>query len=842
MKLKRFRFLIIALLCVIGAVTVSAQNVTTLVSLSVDAGFDGRFRENMWMPLRIEITNNGDPIEGRVLVRPERSNALTNIYSTPVSLPTGSRQTVFLYVTMYAFGTSVRVELFDQNDTLVTDLEVPISSLGARDRLYALVTNATNPNIDLTHVASAEYLASQVTWLPQDVPAMSGALAPINAIVFSEVDTGTLTPSQRQAIREWVMRGGHLIVTGGVNWQPTASGLVDLLPFEPTETVSVTNMGSLLTYAGDYVADFEGDYRAAGGQVKDGVSVLAEDRDGLPLLVRGSLGLGTVDYLTVEPSFDPLRRWRGLSAFWFNLITNVSTPPVWSGGFVNNNPTITALSVLPGVSALPEVMAMILFLLAYVAVIGPINYLILNRLNRKELAWITIPACIVGFTAAAWLTGFNLRGNEATLSRLNLVQVFDDAELAYVDQLIGILVPRRGEYTLTVDDRRVMRPVASTRTDNFLSSVANVEIQQTGQFSARDVPVDASFVAGFVASGTVSTPAISGQVVIRLEDNATALTRLRGSVRNDSAITLMDPIILTDGGVYRLDEPLEAGDVATFDFSVIASMQGFPVPPSPIELAEGTVSGASGNNSSYYFRRSSTRFDPSRTIGEILNINLLDFNAESLALSDFDRQLLARKQYFLETFVIDQYSASSRGGKVFLMGWTDQPIADEAQDAFEGTGAITYDTTLYVVELEVEREFPGTRAVVYPEQFTWVSLDRENFLSSSPHQLTLFSDGLLTYRFTPNPAYQLDEIDELYLVFEIVDGSLRETELSLWDWRARRWRAVEVVDDEIGRYRIEDFEAFIGPQNAVQVRLLRQSAVGQLYIDRIGIEQRGKFD
>ena len=44
-------------------------------------------------------------------------------------------------------------------------------------------------------------------------------------------------------------------------------------------------------------------------------------------------------------------------------------------------------------------------MLLYTAIIGPINFLILRRINRRELAWITIPALVLLFSAITFFTG-----------------------------------------------------------------------------------------------------------------------------------------------------------------------------------------------------------------------------------------------------------------------------------------------------------------------------------------------------------------------------------------------------------------------------------------------------
>ena len=53
---------------------------------------------------------------------------------------------------------------------------------------------------------------------------------------------------------------------------------------------------------------------------------------------------------------------------------------------------------------------------AYILLIGPINYLVLKRLDRREWAWVTMPVLIVVFAVGAYGFGSLLRGQRASSS------------------------------------------------------------------------------------------------------------------------------------------------------------------------------------------------------------------------------------------------------------------------------------------------------------------------------------------------------------------------------------------------------------------------------------------
>lgn len=58
---------------------------------------------------------------------------------------------------------------------------------------------------------------------------------------------------------------------------------------------------------------------------------------------------------------------------------------------------------------IPEIGWLLLFLLVYVAVVGPIAAVVLSRMRRPELAWVVIPLAAVVFTSASWAGARGLR-------------------------------------------------------------------------------------------------------------------------------------------------------------------------------------------------------------------------------------------------------------------------------------------------------------------------------------------------------------------------------------------------------------------------------------------------
>ncbi len=128
---------------------------------------------------------------------------------------------------------------------------------------------------------------------------------------------------------------------------------------------------------------------------------------GTPLLGAGSgnrfqLGSGMVEFTNNRIS----------NSGFDGLITPTSGTSATNspfGGF-GTMPSTPFLAADAGVRV-PEIGAIVLFLLAYIAVAGPIAYTLIRRSNREPALWLIVPALALLATGGVWAFGRQLRDN-----------------------------------------------------------------------------------------------------------------------------------------------------------------------------------------------------------------------------------------------------------------------------------------------------------------------------------------------------------------------------------------------------------------------------------------------
>ena len=73
---------------------------------------------------------------------------------------------------------------------------------------------------------------------------------------------------------------------------------------------------------------------------------------------------------------------------------------------------------------------LLLLLVAYLVVIGPLDQYWLKKLNRQMLTWLTFPAYVVFFSLLIYFIGYKLRAGETEWSELHVLDVTTHGEVA----------------------------------------------------------------------------------------------------------------------------------------------------------------------------------------------------------------------------------------------------------------------------------------------------------------------------------------------------------------------------------------------------------------------------
>ena len=821
-------FLVLPLVSPVGA----QDNFQDVIEMSVEIGFDSFFRPEMWTPVRVELVNNGESVSGHLVIRPETSGTVVgNAFSTPIDLPSGAQKSATINIQARSFPDSLRVELIDEEGHIRATREASLNDLPPHNQLIAVVSgpNTAAPNLSGVHIGGS--IAQQALWQPQDIPEDGLSLQALDILLLINTDSENFSGRQHRAIRHWLQAGGHLIVAGGPSAQRTARSFSDILPLTTDSSRSFDDISAYARFSGDSHSQLRERSIISTGPVHENAQVLIE-QDGVALLLRRYVGAGVADFLAADPTLEPLASWENIDQLWFKILATRKPHPVWVDGFRQPTHGAEAVANLPGVNLLPPIQTLCLFLGLYIILIGPVNYFLLSRIKRNGWGWFTIPVVIITFTGIAWTVGFSLRGGEIIVSRLGVVESYLDVAEANVNQFIGLLSPRRATYSLEVpQDHFLAVAGATTPSSIFASNTVQTatEITQGTSFSARDFTIDGGIFANFALGGHIPRPAIDGSFTLSYEvlESGRMAATFQGVISNDSQITIRDAVILGAGLDYRLENDFAPGDIVALDREELrASISDYPMQPNPLETYVSPLA-----SSISPFAGTERNISMKQIQGE----RFLRTRAFRGAQSESDRQA-AREQSFLASFMVDQFSSTARGTGLYLVGWTDSWQRDLQ---ISGAGWSSIDTSLYVIELDVEFQLPSERATLYSEHFSWITLSREGIIQHGTEDFNLYEGQSVEFLFNPLPGLALDEVERLFVEVDRGGGYAQSLDIEVFNWRTDEYDAYSYRDgDEL---EFENAQPYLGAGNMVQIRLQYGQGIGTARVRQIRIEQTGYF-
>ncbi|MGH9280269.1 MAG: hypothetical protein ACRD12_19480 [Acidimicrobiales bacterium] len=189
------------------------------------------------------------------------------------------------------------------------------------------------------------------------------------------------------------------------------------------------------------------------------------------------------------------------------------------------------------------------FLVLYVAVVGPVLYLVLRRRRRPELGWVAIPVIALLFTTASYAGGRNLRPS-APLVHGTILSTGAHGSTAIT--FVGVSSRSGGTARLAYPPGWLAGGGAEAGVD--LASMTEVNTTGSGGPEGR-VPLDAGQFA--VVSGR-GPAGVQGQLEVHASSDADGV--VTGTVRNGTPFDLDGLALLVGNSGTRLG-PLAAGQM-----------------------------------------------------------------------------------------------------------------------------------------------------------------------------------------------------------------------------------------------------------------------------------------
>jgi hypothetical protein len=422
-------------------------------------GVGNAYRPGAITAMRVVLTSSLDE-PTPVWVQWEVPNAEGDIaeYGRSVVLNPGSREMVWLYAPLSPHTTDQTrwtIRVFEERDGLRR------RELGGDPRISPARSGATRIELDTGMIAVVGRARMRLedyatTWngrprppgahestrvisgiAPQALPDRWEGLSAFEAVIWSDALSQLLRNDTANALRQYIRRGGHLIIIlpeTGVSWElgSVADNLLEdlLVGLKPRkdEGVMLSELMPLLSKSRHPpVRDFEMSVRVfkdIGGRfdaIDNRYEPLVAMGDGRVIAVQRLVDFGRITIIGIDLTSQRLASMRlpQADAFWNRILgrrddtpqanelltMDESEPRMLTRGTANEL-TIGDGRLLDGVNktgrAARSLLAAVLLFIVYFVVAGPGGFFFLKRQRMAQHSWLVFAATAGVFTAVAW--------------------------------------------------------------------------------------------------------------------------------------------------------------------------------------------------------------------------------------------------------------------------------------------------------------------------------------------------------------------------------------------------------------------------------------------------------
>lgn len=462
MKKTNITALILLFLLVISFILpVEQAKAAATLDVQAKVGIAGKAKYQTVVPIQVTVKNNGTNFSGDMVINASSSYQATSAQVIPIDIAAGEEKTFDIYLDgnysnedAFAFfeggiekgkkvayeGTKqLQANFLDPSSVFIYTLTDKSDRLAAFLRLSQLAPQNNVEVFNLNQIK--DYI------LPEDTQGFAMA----NVIVIDEIAIADLSQKQQDSLLKWVQNGGTLLVGAADQVNATAGIFKDYLPLKLSKQMTSVSADSLSKLSG-------------GGTFTQPISIYGatENQGSIPVLTdnnkilasKKKVGSGEIIQTAFSLGDQPLASMDGYPALVGKLLNIQKMTP--QGMTVNGQSLVDQISYdLRNINELfpsfeVSVSYMVIVIVLYILIIGPILYFILKKIDKREHAWWIIPAISIVLSIALFIFGAKDRIGQPQIQQSAFYKVNEDSSVNgyYVE---SILTNRSGDFVVNAD-------------------------------------------------------------------------------------------------------------------------------------------------------------------------------------------------------------------------------------------------------------------------------------------------------------------------------------------------------------------------------------------------------
>ncbi|QFF98299.1 hypothetical protein PB01_05390 [Psychrobacillus glaciei] len=573
MFIRKFSLFLTALLIYFTLLPTIDALAAPNLQVKATAGFNGKAKYGEGLPINITVENKGDAFSGDIVLDISESYNLGNAQAIPFEIGTGETKTIQIVASgltedyMYQGSNAQLIHFYEDGWKKGKSIDykgtknLRATFVDPATIFYLTLTNSADRLRVLSQIKQQNQLSREVIHVAQlsnfPLPLEATAWQMADYIIIDEFVLADLAEKQQQALIDYIGSGGNIVVGASDNTTAELGKIGEFLP--------LTLQTNTKTLAAEKVRAFtannllSNDLKVTNASLNEGATQLL-DLDGTILAAKKKLGSGTIIQTTFSLGDEPLAKdpvYSDLMATILQSIKIQNTSSMYGSNYNTKDQLVYELGSTNSLFSSFKVSTplMIVIVLVYMILVGPLLYIILKRKDKREFAWGIIPLTAIVASAAIFGYGAKDRIARPQVQQSSFLYVNEDKSINgyYVESLLS---NKSGEFSFEAPSSTTM--VAQRNTNSFTGQSPNIHEKAILEKHATNSELTFRDVAYWSVSSFLGDAHLQnvGNFTVDLRVEA---GKIIGTVQNDFPFTLKDASIWSGSKLIKLGD-LQPGE------------------------------------------------------------------------------------------------------------------------------------------------------------------------------------------------------------------------------------------------------------------------------------------
>lgn len=541
-------------------------------------GFNGFYKYEYDTPINIEIKNNLKDVNGKIQILFESmvysGKKLYTAYTKDLDIAKGATKTINMELKIDTHITDYRIRILDNNDKLIWE-DKPVAMPRAR------AANTLGIGILSDDTDSLRYLPlmafsgtderngsrdTSICELDGHMPTDARYLNMLDIILVNNYNTEKLSSEEKNALMKWLDNGGILLIGTGPSYNKTLKGLSDINYINITGTTTISKFENMKDSIGKvFVPDSPLPIINA---ISSSENIILEEEN-KPIIFSKNSGNGKVIISAFDLGLSPFSDWDGRIKFLEKILASNISENHYKGIVTNRNlPSRFFYSnqYIPSSKA-PSAKVIIIILMIFTVIVGPINYLVLKKIDKRELAWFTIPALAVLFSLVMLIWGSGSSFKNPLMNNISIVNYNNDLNSLNINTFAGVISFKNGDVNIS----------ASENTDIF-PNIREGRMDYV-EFNDKDIILEhilqKNKAISFKKRGVWDIQHVTLNETKKIDEGITQEVKMKGDIisgeiKNNSNIDLKDAILFYGLDFHKIGD-IKNGESKQINFKLNSS-------------------------------------------------------------------------------------------------------------------------------------------------------------------------------------------------------------------------------------------------------------------------------